>query len=257
MPEAGQNRRIVFGSLSHLFWPWGMLLQLAALIHFVRRRPDGYWIWIILIGGILGAAAYFVVEVLPDAGLLRDVFQGLGRKSRIESLEAQIIDNPSVGNLEDLGELYWDQKQYAKARETFDRAISQRADSLHTFYRRGLCTLALGDYSGAIPDLERVVEGDGKFDFYRAAALLADAYARTGQPERARILFEQVIPNSTTPETMYNYAAFLKSAGRAAEAREWTQKLMLKKRSMPRNFERRERLWFRKAKQLQKELGPA
>lgn len=247
----------MFGGLSYLFGPWGYLLQLAALIHFLRRRPDGYWVWIILIGGWLGAAAYFVLEVLPDAGLLRDAFQGVGRKSRIDALEAQIIDNPSAGNLEDLGELYWDQKQYAKAREAFDRAIAARSDSPHAFYRRALCNLGLGDFASAIPDLERVVAGDGKFDFYRAGALLADAYGRTGQPERAAALFEQVVPNSTTPETLYNYASFLKYTGRAAEAREVTQKLMQKKRSMPRNFERRERLWFRKAQQLQKELGPA
>jgi len=172
-------------------------------------------------------------------------------------LEAQILDNPSAGNLEDLGELCFDQKQYAKARNAYNRAIAARSDSPHAFYRRGLCALALSDYAGAIPDLERVVAGDVKFDFYRAAALLADAYARTGQGERAGSLFEQVIPNSTTPETLYNYASFLKSAGRGAEAREWTLKLMQKKRSMPRNFERRERPWFRKARQLQKELGGA
>jgi hypothetical protein len=244
----------VFGALSHLFGPWGFLLQLAALIHFMRRRPDGYWVWIILIGGWLGAAAYFVMEVLPDAGLLRDSFQGFGRKSRIETLEAQIIDNPSAGNLEDLGELYWDEKQYAKAREAFERAIAARSDSPHAFYRRALCTLALGDFAGAIPDLERVVTGDPKFDFYRAAALLADAYAHTGQQERAATMFDSVIQNSTTPETLYNYASFLKFSGHTAEAREWIQKLMQKKRSMPRNFERRERAWFRKGKQLQKEL---
>ena len=247
----------MFGIFSHLFGPWGFLLQLAALIHFVRRRPDGYWVWIILVGGWLGAAAYFVVEVLPDLELLRDVFQRNARKSRIEELEAQIIDNPSAGNLEDLGEMYWDQKEYAKGRDAFDRAIAARSDSAHAFYRRALCSLGLGDYGAAIPDLERVVTGDVKFDFYRAAALLADAYAHRGQQERAASLFEQVIPNSTTPETLYNYATFLKSAGRAAEAREWTEKLMQKKRSMPRNFERRERSWFRKARQLQKELGAA
>jgi len=247
----------VLDALFSLFGPWVFVLQIAALIHFLRRRPDGYWIWIILIGGWLGAAAYFVMEVLPDLGLLRDAFQGIGRKSRIEMLEGQILDNPSAGNLEDLGELCFDHKQYAKARDAYNRAIAARSDSPHAFYRRGLCALALGDYAGAIPDLERVVGGDAKFDFYRAAALLADAYAHTGQGERAGNLFEQVIPNSTTPETLYNYATFLRSAGREAEAREWTQRLMQKKRSMPRNFERRERPWFRKARQLQKELGAA
>jgi hypothetical protein len=245
------------GGLSYLFYPWGFVLQLAALIHFMRRRPDGYWLWVILIGGFLGAAAYIVVEVLPDLGLLRDMFQGFGRRSRIDQLEAQIIDNPSAGNYEELGELFFDQKQFARAREAFDHAITARSDSPHSFYRRALCALELGDLAGAIPDLERVVNGDPKFDYYRAPALLADAYARTAQQERAATLFAEVIPHSATPETLFNYASFLKATGRTAEAREWTEKLLLKKRTMPRYFERRERPWFRKGKALLKELKAA
>jgi hypothetical protein len=32
------------GILSHPFYPWSLLLQVAAIIHFIRRRPDTYWI---------------------------------------------------------------------------------------------------------------------------------------------------------------------------------------------------------------------
>jgi len=45
----------MFG-LRNLFYPWGFLVQIVALVHFVRRRPDGYWLYIILFGGFLGAA---------------------------------------------------------------------------------------------------------------------------------------------------------------------------------------------------------
>jgi len=246
----------MFG-LRNLFYPWGFLVQIVALVHFVRRRPDNYWFYIILFGGFLGASAYIVVEVLPDAGLLRGVFQGFGRRSRIQALETQIIDNPSVGNFEELGELCLEQKQYAKAREAFDKAIAARNDSPHAFYHRALCSLGLGDLSGAIPDLEHVVGSDVKFDYYRAAGLLADAYARSGQLERAAPLFEQVTQFSTTPETLYNYANFLRVQNRREEAREWTQKLMAKKRTLPRYMQRRERPWFRKGKLLMKELSIA
>jgi hypothetical protein len=34
--------------LLYLFYPWGILLQITAIIHFIRRRPDTYWLWIIL-----------------------------------------------------------------------------------------------------------------------------------------------------------------------------------------------------------------
>src|SRR6266566_2235903 len=184
----------MFG-LSYLFYPWGFIVQGLAIVHFVRRRPENYWFYIIFFGGFLGASVYIVAEVLPDLGLLRGVFQGFGRRSRIQKVET------------------------------------------------------------AIPDLERVVAGDRKFDYYRAAGLLANAYAQTGQLERADQLFAEVTQISTTPETLYNYAGFLKTANRREESREWAQKLLAKKRTLPRYMQRRERPWFRKGKALLKELA--
>jgi hypothetical protein len=129
----------MFG-LRQLFYPWGFVVQAVALVHFARRRPESYWLYIILFGGLVGASAYIVVEVLPDAGLLRGVFQGFGRRSRIQALEIQIIDNPSAGNFEELGELCLEQKQFAKARDAFDKAIAARSDSPHAFYNRATIT---------------------------------------------------------------------------------------------------------------------
>jgi len=246
----------MFG-LSYLFYPWGFIVQGLAILHFVRRRPENYWFYVIFFGGFLGASVYILAEVLPDLGLLRGVFQGFGRRSRIQKVETDILDNPSPANYEELGELYKDQGQFEKAREAFTNAIAARSDSIYTFYSRALCSLGLNDLSGAIPDLERVVTADRKFDYYRAAGLLADAYARTGQLERADVLFAEVTQISTTPETLYNYASFLKTVNRPDEAREWAQKLQAKKRTLPRYMQRRERPWFRKGKALMKELASA
>jgi hypothetical protein len=241
--------------LRHLFPSWGFLLQILAILHFLRRRPESYWFFIIFFGGFLGASVYIVAEVLPDLGLLRGVFHGFGRRSRIQKVETDILDNPSPANYEELGELYKDQGEYAKGREAFTQAIGTRGDSIYTFYSRAQCSLALNDLAAAIPDLERVVAADRKFDYYRAAGLLADAYARTGQMDRAEPLFAEVTQISTTPETLYNYASFLKTVNRREEARDWTQKLLAKKRTLPRYMQRRERPWFRKGKALLKELA--
>ncbi|MGA2095207.1 MAG: hypothetical protein ABSH39_02810 [Candidatus Acidiferrum sp.] len=246
----------MFG-LSHLFYPWGLILQGIALVHFVRRRPDGYWFYVIFFGSFIGASVYIVAEVLPDLGLLRGVFQGLGRSSRIKIVETQILDNPSAANYEELGELYKDQKQFAKAREAFTNAIAARSDSAYTFYYRAQASLGLEEYAAAIPDLELVVASDPKFDYYRAAGLLADAYARTGQLDRAAQTYVDVAQFSTTTETLYNYAYFLKLQGRREESREWAEKLLAKKRTLPRYMQRYERPWFRKGKTLLKELAAA
>src|SRR5215469_5794267 len=243
----------MFG-LGHLLYPWGIFVQAFAIIHFFRRRPEGYWFYVIIFLGPPGAAVYILAEVVPDLGLLRDVFQKFGRKSRIQKVETDILDNPSPANYEELGELYKDQGRYAKGREAFTNAIAARSDSIYTFYSRALCSLAMNDFAAAIPDLERVVAADRKFDYYRAAGLLADAYVHTGDLHRAEPLFAEVTQISTTPETLYNYASFLKTANRRDEAREWAQKILAKKRTLPRYMQRRERPWFRKGKALLREL---
>ena len=243
------------GAFGHLFYPWGLVVQGIALWHFVRRRPESYWFYVILFGGVLGAGVYVVAEMIPDLGLLGGVFRGFGRRSQIGNLEAQILDNPSAGNLEELAELYFEQKKYAKAREMLNRAIASRSDSPHAFYLRGKAALAMQDYAAAIPDLEYVVSKDMKFDYHRATGLLGDAYARTGDLERAAYYFAPAIQYSTTPETLFNYANYLKLAGKKEEARDWVEKLAAKKRTLPRYMRRVERPWFRKSKALQKELA--
>ena len=50
-----------------LFYPYGIVLQALAILHFVRRRPDNYWLFVILMFGGVGALIYLAVEVIPDA----------------------------------------------------------------------------------------------------------------------------------------------------------------------------------------------
>ena len=81
-----------------LFFPWGTLLQVLAMVHFFRRRPENYWMYVILFLGPMGAFVYLLVEVLPDATLLRHSFDAFGRHKRINHLEALVLQNPSPGN---------------------------------------------------------------------------------------------------------------------------------------------------------------
>jgi hypothetical protein len=244
---------MLFG-LSHLFFPWGILLQAVALIHAIRRRPETYWYWIIFIGGFLGALVYIVVEMIPDTRLLGDVFKGFNQRSRIQQLETIILDNPSSGNYEELGDLLLEQKKYARARDCYDQAIAARAGSADAFYRRGICSLELGEAARAIPDIESVVKHEARYDHDRAAGLLAHAYALVGQVAQADALFAQTAELSNLPEVHYNYARFLNSQGRVGQARDEATRILERKRTMPRYLQRLERPWFRKAKALLKEI---
>jgi hypothetical protein len=242
------------GFLFYFLRPWGLLLQVLAIVHFIRRRPDTYWIYIILFLGPLGAIIYLAVEALPDVGMLGQSFKVFPRRKRIHELEAAIRDNPSAGNYEELGGLYMDDGNLQLARAAFDKAITARADTLDPFYRRGVCAILLGDAAAALPDLERVVSKEANYDFGRAAGLLAHAYAQTGQKEKAEALFRQVTVTSTLSETYLNFAQLLASEGQNSEAREWAQKVLDKKTSMPGYLRRRERPWFRRANEMLRRL---
>ena len=230
-----------------------LVLWAMAIAHFIKRRPDTYWLWIIIIGGPIGALVYLVVEALPDLRLNHS-FQWMHRRKRLKQLETAILDNPSVGNYEELGELYSEEKSYVRARECFDKAITARTNMPSPFYGRALCELQLGDYPAARADLERVLSFDPKYDYSRAPGLLAHAYAQLGEKEKAARLFEQVIEGSTLSETQYNYANLLKQQGKTREAREMAGKILNKKATLPRYLKRRERPWFRRAEVLLRQL---
>ena len=244
------------GDLFGFYFNWGILLQIGCVIHFIRRRPNTYWLWIILMFGPLGSLVYILVEVIPDAGLLRGTFQMFPRRRRIRELERVILDNPSAGNLEELADLYLEDGKPARARELYDRAITPRTTSIDPYYRRGLAALALDDPQSAVADFSRVVSADPKYDFHRAAGLLAHTCGRLGHREEAEAWFKQATALSTASELAVHYAEFLEQTGHPGEARQWAQRVLDKRATMPGYLRRRERPWFRRAKAVLKRVPP-
>jgi hypothetical protein len=238
-----------------VFTWWGLLLEALAIIHFIRRRPNGWWLFVILFLGPLGAIIYLLAEALPDT---RDMggqsFRGFSRRKRIRELESLVQVNRAVGNFEELGDLYMDEGRLRDARDAFEQSITLGSQTADPFYRRGVCALLLGDPQAAIPDLERTVMEDPEYDFHRAAGLLAQAFALVGQKDRAEALFRQSLKLSTLSETYLNYADLLAQEGRAAEAREWARKVLEKASAMPGYLRRRERPWFRRARRMLRSL---
>jgi hypothetical protein len=233
---------------------YGIILQAFAVIHWLRRRPDTFWLWIIIIGGWIGAVVYLVAEGLPDLALLGPSFKVFPRRKRIKQLRTEILDNPAPGNYQELGDLLLEEKDYVEARQCFDKAITPRTQDPHSYYGRAQAAIALGDFGAAVADLERVLASDRGYDYHRAVGLYALALARTGQPEKAAAAFAEATQISTLSETQLNYAAFLHEQGRNVEARQWVERVLAKQATLPRYLGRRERPWFRKAAALRKQL---
>jgi len=232
---------------------FGIVLMAMALVHYARRQPSYYWLFLIIFMGPLGALIYLAVEWLPelfDPGAFRFVERG----RRLHEVEAAIRQNPSAGNYEELGLLRLDKGDWSGARTCFDKSLAQRTDSLDPFYRRGLVEVELVDFTAARSDLEHVVTADAGYDFQRAAGLLALADWKTGDLDRAQRLFENVLRTSTLTETQLHYAEFLAETGHREEAKQQALRIKDKRAGMPGFQRRRERKLFRRNSALLRRL---
>ncbi|HLW73468.1 MAG TPA: hypothetical protein VKT74_00205, partial [Gammaproteobacteria bacterium] len=148
------------GFLSYLFYPWSLILQVLAILHFIRRRPASYWLYIIIFLGPLGALIYLIMEALPELGIVGHTMSGFPRRKRISELEGAVSDNPSAGNFEEMGDLYLEEGNFPMAKAAFDKAIAARSTTPDCFYHRAVCSIQLGDFAAAVPDLEFVLGKD-------------------------------------------------------------------------------------------------
>jgi hypothetical protein len=240
--------------LEFILYPLGLILEVVAIVHYFKTRPQMYWFYVIVFMGPLGSAIYLGINALPDGIATVQAIRGVTGQKRIIELEAKVEENPSAANYEELADVYMTSGHLAEARAALDKAIAARSDTQDAFYRRGLCALQLGEAAAAIPDIERVVAREPGYDFHRAAGMLALACFKAGQKEKAETLFHQAIASSTLSETYLNFADFLASESRVPEARQWAQKVLDKERTMPSYLRRRERPWFQKAAEMLKRL---
>jgi len=231
------------------FFGWGLFLQIAAILHWSRKRPETYWLFIIIFFGPLGALVYFLIEGV-DYGSVNRSLHGPSRRRRIRELQAIVRENPSAGNYEELGDLLLMERRYADARAAFDAALAQRTDSIDPFYRRGCAEFELGDYAAAIADLERVVKQEPKYDYSRARTLLAQSLARAGRTAEAETAFDTLVASTTSAEATAAAAEFYAERGRTREARELAETLLARRATMPAYQKRRDRAFLRRASKL-------
>ena len=209
---------------------------------------------VILFLGPLGALVYLLVEALPDLGLLR-VLKVFPRRKRIRHARGS---TPTLrqGTTKNSVICIWKTASWCRRVTAFDRAIGARAIP----WTRSIAAESARCNWATRP--RRCLTWSAwlrqrcrHYDFYRAAGLLAHAYAQTGQKERAETLFREVTAKSVASETYLNFADLLASEGHIEEARAWARKVLEKKPAMPGYLRRRERPWFRSANKLLKRLA--
>lgn len=110
-------------------------------------------------------------------------------RDAIECFEIAQSLEPSASSLHNVGLIYYETKRYEKAALAFEQALAME-DSLasrHIAYAK--VQEKLGNPRKMVTSLERAVEIEPSIQSYR---VLADAYARAGETEKAEALNERI-----------------------------------------------------------------
>ena len=110
-------------------------------------------------------------------------------KDAIECFEIAQSLEPSASSLHNVGLIYYETERYDKAALAFEQALSMEESvaSRHIAYAK--VQEKVGNVNKMITSLERAIEIEPSIQAYK---ILADAYERTGNTEKALVLRERI-----------------------------------------------------------------
>ena len=225
------------------------------MVHFIRNRPEGYWFWVIIFLGPIGAAVYFFVEVLPGFNWKLPVFERWERGRRREWLEKLVSESPSQGALCELAWIRAKDGDHARAIELYNEALRRDPEDLESLFGRGLSAMETGDYASAVKDLTTLTQAEPNYKLQEGNLALAEAYEGLGEPDKAAQVYRSILKRTEVSQAYFCLGRLLANQGEIGQAREMMQEIIMKQSGVPRHLRRRERPWVWRARKFLKMLS--
>ena len=177
-------------------WSLGVLLQALMIVHFFRNRPEGYWFYVIILVGPIGAVVYFFVEVLPGFNWKLPVFERWERGRRKEWLEKLVSESPSQEALCELAWIRGKDGDHVRAIELFGEALRRDPEDLESLFGRSLSAMETKDFASAVQDLTALAKADPNYRLQEGNLTLAEAYEELGEPDKAAQVYRSILKRS-------------------------------------------------------------
>ena len=229
-----------------------LLAQIACAVHVARTGRSYVWIFLVVFVPVVGMAAYFLVEILPEvmgsrstrravAGLGRAIDPGRGLREAQRRLEI----TPTAGNKAALAEEYLRADRPVEAAALYREALTgiHAADPAMTL---GLARALFAQ--GHMLETEYVLAGlhdsDSGYRSPEAHLLYARSLEAQGRAEAALKEYEALIAYYPGQEARCRYALLLRDNGREAEARRMFEEVCQLIEYGPRHQRQAQRGWY-------------
>jgi hypothetical protein len=244
--------------LEWLFYsPASFLLGAFALwmlIDALRRRE---WLWCLFIACTgFGAIWYFFSVYRGSPEAMRGFeLPGADSRRRIKELQAQIHHLDKAHHHFQLGDIYFRRGKLDQAEACYRAAIERDPQDIDIRAHLGQCLLRLKRPAEARPLLEGVCKENPKHDYGYSLMALAETVAALSETDNAIAIWEQVLDQHSYARARFQLAELYAAQGKTDLAHRQLDELLADDVHAP-NFQRkRDRIWVRRAKRLNRKLG--
>lgn len=204
----------------------GWLPSIICAVHVVRTGKEMYWLWILVIGGPLGAAFYFFAVLLPEMlggraarNVSRAAVKAMDPEREYRAALRNLEDTPTVGNRMKVAQSAAALGRWSDAEAQWALCLEGHwADDPVILLGHANALLELGRFEDALKRLEqlRTLGRDGETPV--VALAFARAYEGLGRNEEADNAYRFAADRVPGLEAGGRYVAFLAKTGRREDA---------------------------------------
>lgn len=234
-----------------LFLILSLIIQVGLIVHIVKTGRGMMWVFIVLFFPLVGALAYFIVEILPELSqsrTARNVRRGLSKtvdpNKEFRSAAQNLALADTVQNAITLGDHHLEKSQFGEAKELYQRFLKGvHSDDPVLLLGLARAHFALGEFAEAISALDRLKTANPDFKSPEGHMLYARSQEALGNTAAAIHEYEALSRHYSGPEAVCRLALLLKSTGEVQRAAELFQRIAEESRVAGRHYNSIHKEW--------------
>lgn len=228
------------------------LLQIALIVHAVRTGRAPYWIWILFLAPGIGAAAYIVIELLPELMAsrgARQAFRGVQKTlnpgADLRQLQREHRLSGSVDASRRLANELIAIGKFQEAIEHYENALTGLyEDDPDLLLGLAQAQFENGAYAQAKQTLDRLIEKNPDFKSPEGHLLYARSAEQCGEMTLAESEYKAVAGYFAGAEAKVHYAIFLERIGKSDEALQVYKDIADTAELAPRHYRIAQKQWL-------------
>lgn len=232
-------------------------VQLGLLVHAMKTGRDRMWIYLLLLAPGIGAAAYFIVELMPDLLANRRIRSARHTASKIidpnrdlRGAVEQLKRSDNVQNAMEVAALCNQRGDYAEAAEL----VQPKLRGVHEFdpdlmLQLAVAQFGLGQFEEVLETLDRLKAENPDYRSPDGHLLYARAKAEVGDVDAAVDEYEALCGYYYGPEPTIRFAELLAQHGHAGRASTLFESVIEESKVAGKLYSRRHAEWIKRARQ--------